>query len=331
MLEIPIGFAVYRQLNPNCETENTMMKTLSGIAMMASLIHSCLLAAQPTAMMPIPERIVAQRGGFIPEGIEYDNLYNRFLTGSIADGSIYAIGTDGSLHVVVDDPELEASVGIEVDEQRNRLLVANASIEAAEGGASLGVYQLNTGQRLAMIDLAGVIPDRPADASHFANDVAVSRFGEIYVTDTRMNIIYKVDNYYRASVFLDLGRDSGLNINGIEYHPNGYLLVVSPGTGQLLRIPVNDPESWSFVDLELPATGGDGLVWAADGSLAVVSNNLGRVTKYSSDDFWLSAGVSGLASFDGQGTTGATVGNYIYVVQPHFADPEPPVILRAEF
>ena len=182
-----------------------------------------------------------------------------------------------------------------------------------------------------MVDLAASIPDKPADAGHFANDVAVSKAGTAYVTDSRMKIVYKVDKYYRASVLVDFGVDAEFGLNGIEYHPAGYLIVASPGTGELIRVPVDNPQRWAMIDLDVPATGVDGLVWASDGSLAGVSNNRSRAVKYMSDDNWRSARLTGMASYSGQSTTGAAVGDEIYVVQPHFSDDEPPEILRAKF
>ncbi len=80
-----------------------------------------------------------------------------------------------------------------------------------------------------------------------------------------------------------------------------------------------------------PVAGADGLVWAADSTLAAISNSTSSVTKLASDDDWASATVAGVASFEGQATTGAAVDDDIYVVQPHFNDPEQPVILKAEF
>src|SRR5690606_27236959 len=53
----------------------------------------------------IPDVIVAERGGFIPEGIEYDQANRRFLTGSLAEGTIFVIGNDGSVTPFVEDPE----------------------------------------------------------------------------------------------------------------------------------------------------------------------------------------------------------------------------------
>ena len=299
-----------------------------GLAIGALTLAGC---ATTTGGGSGPEIIIAERGGFIPEGIEYDNTRGRFLTGSLADGTVYEIGNDGRLSPVIEDPAIGSSVGIEVDESRNRLLVASTTMGNTGGAARLGAYDLGSGERLAMVDLAAAIENRPADASHFANDVAVSRYGVIFVTDTNMNIVYQVDRYYNASVLLDLGRESGLSLNGIEYHPAGYLLVAAMATGQLIKVPVNNPGNWSVVALDFPASGGDGLVWASDGGLVVTSNNTSSVLKYDSDDNWASARLVGMASFSGQGTTAAAVGDDIYVVQPHFGDDAPPVILRARF
>jgi len=279
----------------------------------------------------LPDRIVAQRGGFIPEGIDYDNRNGRLLSGSLSEGTIFQISGTGRLTPLVEDPLMSSSVGIEIDEPRNRVLAAIADLSTPSGAAGLGVFALDSGQRLAQVDLVASIEDRPADASHFANDVAVSRYGVAFVTDTRMNIIYEVDIYYNATVLLNLGPDSGFDFNGIEYHPAGYLLVASPGTGQILRVPVNSPDNWELVELNFPATGADGLVWANDGTLVATSNNTSSVLKYRSEDNWRTARLVGMASFEGQGTTAAVVGDDVYVVQPQFSNQQRPVILRARF
>ncbi len=304
---------------------NTRVST--GLILLATL-SSC---ANGLSSNGVPVRIIAERGGFVPEGIEYDNNRNRFLVGSISDGTIYEVTSNGRLIPAITSPDLNASVGIEVDEVRDQLFVANSNTASANGAAELGIYDLATGEQVAMVDLAASIPNKPSDSGHFANDVAVSSAGVAYVTDSRMKIVYKVDRYHRASVLLDFGIDAEYGLNGIEYHPSGILIVASPATAQLLRIPVDNPQRWAVIDLDFPATGGDGLVWASDGSLAVISNNSSRVSKYLSDDNWRTARLSGMASYSGQSTTGAVVGDEIYVVQPHFSDAEPPEIVRAKF
>jgi len=282
----------------------------------------------------IPDRIVVERGGFIPEGIEFDRTSRRFLTGSLADGTIYEIASDGTLAPFVLDDELVSSVGIEVDESRNRLLVANSdrSVFGGDGPglASLGVYRLSTGARIAMVDL-GAVAGGGADSIVFANDVAVDGDGNVYLTDTRMNIIYRVDSDYDASVFYRFEPMTGLGLNGIVHHEEGFLIVVAAGTqGLLYRVPIDNSDAAQPIDLSQPAIGADGLVWSADGRLVVVSNSTSSATAYASDDGWYSAELIGTAGFEGQATTGAAVDDDVYVVLPHFNDDEPPVVLRVD-
>ena len=89
-------------------------------------------APEPEVSAPVPDpppaTIVAERGGFVPEGIEYDTTNGRILTGSLSEGSIFQIHNDGRVVTVVRDPDLVSSVGIEVDEPRDRLLVANSDL-----------------------------------------------------------------------------------------------------------------------------------------------------------------------------------------------------------
>jgi|TARA_B100000315_G_C14445327_1_gene526550 hypothetical protein len=122
------------------------------------------------------------------------------------------------------------------------MLVANSDRESSTGAAMLGIYDLGSGEQLAMVDLSGSNEDPTVDANYFANDVAVSAAGAAFVTDTRMSLIYKVGRYYRASVLIDFGRESGFNRNGIEYNPEGYLIAVSTSnkTGSVMKYASDD-------------------------------------------------------------------------------------------
>jgi sugar lactone lactonase YvrE len=289
---------------------------------------------QATAPVPdLPQTIVAERGGFIPEGIEYDSTNGRVLTGSLSEGTIFQIHSDGRVTPVVSDPDLLSSVGIEVDEPRDRLLVANADRSVFQGGgagqAKLGVYNLTTGERMAMVDLAAVIADAPDDAVYFANDVAVGDDGTAYVTDTRMNVIYRVSPDYQASVLHRFEPAEGVALNGIVYHPSGYLLVASAAT--LYKVPLDNPAQASQVTLPEEVPGQDGMLWTADGRLAIVSNSSNRVVALTSSDEWTTAQLAGVATYAVQATTAAAVGDDIYVVHPHFADQDPPSIERVTF
>lgn len=281
----------------------------------------------------LPARIVAERGGFIPEGVEYDQANGRLLTGSIAEGTIFEIHADGSMTAVVSDPELGATIGIEADEPRDRLLVANSGgFGEAPGRAELGVFSLTTGERIAMVDLAATLGELPEGASVFANDVTVAEDGTVYATDTRMNVVYVVDGDYNASVMHRFEGIEGLALNGLVHHPDGYLLVADLGNGGIYKVPVDDPAAASEVALPEPMAGADGLVWDSAGNLVVVSNSSGMVTALQSDDGWASASIAAVAPYEGQATTGAAVGDDIYIVHPFFQDPEAlPIIERVTF
>ena len=107
--------------------------------------------SMPTPDLP-PAMIVAERGGFIPEGVEYDTTIGRILVGSLSEGSIFHIHNDGQVTTVVSDPDLVSSVGIEVDEPRDRLLVANSDRSVFQGEtagqAKLGVCAAETVRQL---------------------------------------------------------------------------------------------------------------------------------------------------------------------------------------
>jgi sugar lactone lactonase YvrE len=280
------------------------------------------------------ETFTAVRGGFIPEGVEYDRANKRFLTGSLAEGTVFVFGRDGSLTPFITDAALKSSVGIEADEARDRLLVANSDRAVFQPGtvgqALLGAYSLTTGERLAMVDLAAVIGTPSDPPAYFANDVAVDAEGNAYVTDTRMNVVYKVTPDYQASVLHRFtGLDRGVALNGIEFHPNGYLLVVAGA--QMFKVPLANPAGATPVNVADPVPGQDGIVWASDGTLAVVSNSEEEVVKLRSSDDWATAQRAGVARLNGQVTTAAAVGDDIYAVHPHFSDAERPSIEKAVF
>lgn len=307
------------------------------VAVGAALSAACSPEPEPPATPAGPrgEVITAERGGFIPEGVEYDQANGRFLVGSLAEGTIFTIERDGSVVPFVRDADLKSSIGIEADEPRDRLLVANSDSVVFGGGgtgqAKLGVYNLTTGERLAMVDLAAVI-GTPTAPSYFANDVTVDSDGNAYLTDTFQGVVYRVDTDYQASVlhrFTNL--PEGSQLNGIVYHDGGYLLVVA---GQnTYKVPVANPAGTTQVNVAEPVAGQDGIVWAADGRLVATSNDATtpQLVAFTSNDDWATAQRAGVAPLAGQATTAAAVGAEVWAVHPHFGDAEPPTIEQGVF
>src|SRR5215468_10029196 len=105
-------------------------------ALSAVLCAPCALAADAT-----PNIIKIKSTGFIPEGVEYDTKNKRFLVGSLTQGRVFVVASDGTLTPFIQDPDLKSSVGIEVDEEHNRLLVANSD-SSVFSGPGTGLAQL---------------------------------------------------------------------------------------------------------------------------------------------------------------------------------------------
>jgi sugar lactone lactonase YvrE len=277
-----------------------------------------------------PDVITVERGGFTPEGIEYDQRNQRFLLGSVVEGRVFALDARGRLTTLVDDPDLDAVVGIEVEEARNRLLVvsADAAVFAgqSQGAASVGIYALDSGARIALIDLDAAWPDAPEGTRFFPNDVAGDSAGNIYVTDSFALVVYKVDTALQPSVFVRREQfPDGQSLNGIVVHPDGYLLIAGSGTGAIYKADVRNPRLFGPVGLPEPIAGADGMVWSADGTLVIAAR--GRTVKLRSSDNWVSARIVAEVP-QGAASTVATVGSESYLVFPHFADQDPPTVER---
>ena len=300
------------------------------------IVFLLLAVALPFALgqdAELPDVILAQRPNFGPEGIEWDAEGGRFLTGSLPEGSIFAIADDGTVTPFIEDEDLVATIGIHIDHETGRLLVCNSdtvvfSDQEAPGIAQLGIYDLATGERLHLADLGGLLPP---ENRHFCNDVTVDTEGNAYVTDSLSPVVYQVTPDGEASVFVEDERllGEGFGANGIDFHPDGYLLVALGGAGEaagLLKIPVDDPSALTPVELSEPFAA-DGMVFTPDGSLIAVATtfNEDETTKsellhVASEDDWATAGIIQRAPLDASisPTTVALRDGVPYVVHAHF-------------
>lgn len=260
-----------------------------------------------------------------PEGIELHPKTGEFLLGSIRQGKVIALAEDGSTRTLVEDERLRSVVGIRVDAARNRLLVNSSDYGVAERSTpedkfatmNLGVYDLDSGAPVLFVNLAGL----RAGESHFANDLAVDADGNAYITDSLAAAIYKVTPAGDASVFLthEDFRGKGFNLNGIQVHPDGYLLVAKKSDGALFRVPLDRPADFTRVDLPRPLVGTDGLLLVNEGELVVITNlasgvESNTVFSVSSSDGWTSATIQGqFETGDVYPTTGTVKDGKVFV------------------
>ncbi len=236
-----------------------------------------------------PISIKFNQPDLFPEGVVYDPFNNYFLVSSITRGDIGMVTTNGTYTPFITDDALASSIGLEIDKTSKRLLVVNSSLMTSL--AQLAIYNLNSRERIHLVDLGALLPGAP----HFTNDVAVDAEGNAYVTDSFSPVIYKVDAQGNATIFFrdeSFATDAGqFGFNGIEYHPDGFLLVAFNIRNQIVKIPLNK-SAYSIVQLNAGLNSPDGLIITKNAKQLVVVNNgedpeaHGKVILFSSDDKW---------------------------------------------
>lgn len=253
-----------------------------------------------------PSQVTFTQAGLYPEGTQYDDDNDRFLVSSQTAGRIGQVKDDGTYSQFADDAQLVSTIGLRLDQAggRNRLFAAvsdpgyntaRTTADTRRKLAAVAIFNANTGAKTNYVDLGGL---RPNAAAHFANDIAVDGAGNAYVTDSFAPIIYKIDAQGVASVFLEnaaLAAPSGaFGLNGIVYHPDGYLLVAKSDEGAIFKVPLATPSSFTKVTATgLTLTGDDGLQLTDNNTLLVVCNAQGQVYRLSSTDGFASVSRTG--------------------------------------
>ena len=291
---------------------------LSAVCMTACEDHR----DSPNALFPERIDFVAERQ--YPEGIAYSAQLDKFLITSIPLGKIGTVSLDGRYADLLTAPELVAGIGMKV--AGNRVFVCNSdqgrSLRSTPATtrqlAELLVFNLTTGQLERRTDLDDLLP---AADPNFANDVTLAPDGTAYVTDSFSPVIYKVAPDGTASVLL---RDNvnfaspGFGLNGIVYHPNGFLIVANAGQRKLFKVDLQNGNAVT----EITGTGelpGDGLT-LLNNDLYVVTGGT-RVAQVRSTNNWQTASV---IKFDATGYLGATtsvaVNNQIYTLNARIGE-----------
>ena len=275
----------------------------------------------------------------LPEGIEYDLDREAFLVSSALGGAINLIRTDGNVSNFVPPGVFNGNgtFGLQIDEQNDRLLAVVANVQNPTV-AQLFRFHLADGALIDSIDLAA-LPTGPGLPLNFANDVAVDDAGNAYVTNSDRGVIYKVDVDGEPSIFFQDNNFTPGNpftetgFNGIEYHEDGFLLVVHSVNDKIYKIRIDDPSIITEVDLpDGYLRSGDGMYVDGD-ELVVVSNAANAaaqpsesdpavpfVTKFMTSDNWNSAEVVGdtYASGDVFPTTVVKVGEDYFINYAYF-------------
>ncbi len=263
-------------------------------------------------------------GQFIPEGIAYDAATQSYFLSSLTEPTIYRIGANKEVKRFAYDKEIVSSAGIHVDGNHRRLLitsldlgtsaVSNAEHKGAKAG--LAIYSLDTAEKIAYVDLS-----KGLAGGHVSNDLTFDSTGNIYITDSFSPIIYKVDTDYKASILIQdpVFAGEGFNLNGIVFHPDGYLIVSKYNSNSLYKIPLDNPENWSEIKLATTLSGPDGLVLLNNNELAIIENKTrGNISIFRSENNWENAQLkSALLLESSFPTTAALVNGKLVVLDGH--------------
>lgn len=234
-----------------------------------------------------------------PEGIAYDSTADVFYVSSVRTGTIGKVDRQGNYSVLYSDNNLKSTFGMKIEPGQRRLWVCAGDpnysrfIDSATYRkiARLIAIDLTTGQKTADIDLARLFTGR-----HFANDLTVDNEGNLYITDSFSPVIYKVSAGSTTPVLFAQNNwfgSAGVGLNGIAWHPGGFLLVANNGRGSVLKVDAKDPQRVTRVQVRQFFPGADGLLIDAEGNLVLVQNKgVNRIFQLKSTDNWQTASVS---------------------------------------
>ncbi|ASM06873.1 TPA: SMP-30/gluconolactonase/LRE family protein [Serratia marcescens] len=311
-------FCLFSFLLPRCRR----VTQLAG----AALFLSGVMQAQATQRIDFSP----DAAGAYPEGIAWNARAGAFLVSSLRGGQLGLVYPDGRYRRFSTGSGLITTSGMLVDAERNRVLVCNedvgVSLNSAPGTrnrvAQVLEFNLDTGALQQTYDLSSL-----SRGPTLANDLALDAQGNIYVTDSFQPQIYKIDRATRqVSILVRSARLMPADapaaaqgtqpyLNGIVYHPDGYLIAADYTRGLLWKVTLDNASAISEIRLPQRLKGPDGLRLKNAHELVIVQSYPGRkggmsgnVTLLASYDGWASAHLAAVATPPGlDGPTGAAL------------------------
>ena len=217
-----------------------------------------------------------EEADFFPEGLSHDPASGAWYVGSIRHRKVTRILPGGAVHDLVREGQngLWSVLGVRADPAAQTLWVTTAAIpqgagyQAADSGRS-GIYafDLATGRFKARY----LLPT--SGAGHLLGDLVVAPNGDVYATDSRDPVIWRVrkgadevHEFLRHPLFRSL--------QGPALNPSGRLLYVADYSHGILAVDLNTRQVRVLPAPPRTTTLGiDGLAWH-DGGLIGVQNGV---------------------------------------------------------
>jgi hypothetical protein len=222
--------------------------------------------------------------GQTPEGITYSESLKMFLVGSGIRGDVSTVDINGKVTVII--PPIVpgyGTLGVKTDSEGNIFVAISDIRKFTSSGVTAGAisYVAKYTKDFKQAYLAQLPPMK----ANFANDLKIMASGEVLVTDSASNTVFKMSSSGSFSSFATI--TGALFIDGIEGSKD-YYLVTDLGTGKLYKLSA----SGNVSTVTGVSVGIDGISFAGETLLGVNSTNYQVIT--STDDF-ASAGVKSYA------------------------------------
>ncbi|KAJ9543166.1 hypothetical protein OSB04_022873 [Centaurea solstitialis] len=275
------------------------------------LLILLFLSAIPIAIIvslesaaPTSHRYHFHNTGWLRESTKWDHVNRRFIVSFLDGGGLGVLPLPEDIDdkpgvvlqeiVVVKNTDAvgNGSCGLFIDHPRNRVVIAIADV-LGNTYSAVAAYDLNSWKRLFFTQLSF-----SGDGKTFADDVTVDAEGNTYVTDAKGTKIWKVGlngellSVIKSPLFhAKQWYKDFVTLNGIVYHPNGYLIVAHTLTGYLFRVEINNDNKVTVVKVDDSLSIADGLELLSPTKLVVAGAN--GVKLVESDDDWVTATIVG--------------------------------------
>lgn len=254
-------------------TENT--KNIQGTEVFDYVNDMMKMAAEPmgdaSVAFALPEDVK------LPETITWDETRQKFLIGTVAEGSVLAVDMDGKTEELFRATEtngLWSVFDILVDAARNRLWVTSAASPkfihfnaADKGHSALFEYNLETLEPVAIYPV-------PVDGSaHSLGNMVMDPAGDIFIVDRVLPIVYKKPAA-EAKLIPVLASREMVSMRGIAIQPDGNIMYVADRELGILVVDLKGGQAGKLAVPETLNVGGiDGLyLW--ENHLIMIQNGL---------------------------------------------------------
>jgi len=213
----------------------------------------------------------------LPETIAWDESRQKFLIGTLTEGSILAVGKDGEVTELLKANEengMWAVFGILVDQVRNRLWVSSAAVSifagfdpVDNGRSALFEFDLETLQLIRRYPVP--VDGRP----HILGSMAIAADGDIFIVDRILPFIYsKPANEQKLKAVL-ASRDM-ISMRGIAMQPDGSIMYVADREMGILAVDIKGEKAGKLTVPDTLNVGGiDGLyLW--NNHLIIIQNGI---------------------------------------------------------